>query len=77
MDATLTIRLDKQHREALRKRARAARKTESEVARELLAQGLEIRADWDNALKLKGCIKLPKDFTDPWRKQIRERDWRE
>ena len=76
MDYTLTIRLDRQQREALRKRARTARKTESEVARELLSQGLAMRADWDKALKLKGCIKLPKDFANPWRKQIRERNWR-
>ena len=76
MDSTLTIRLDKQQRAALSKRARTERKTESEVARELLAQGLEPRADWEQALKLKGCVKLPKESTDPWRKQLRERNWR-
>lgn len=76
MNSTLTIRLDKQQRDALSKRARSEQKSESEVARELLAQGLEPRADWEQALKLKGCVKLPKEPTDPWRKQLRERNWR-
>jgi hypothetical protein len=76
MESTLTIRLDKQQREALRKRARTSSKSESEVARELLAAGLKQSSHWDDISHLKGCVRLPKAGSDAWRKQLRERNWR-
>ncbi len=76
MNSTLTIRLDKQQRDALSKRARSEQKSESEVARELLAAGLEHSAAWEDISDLLGSVKLPKATTDPWRKQLRERNWR-
>ncbi|GDY22208.1 hypothetical protein LBMAG56_35550 [Verrucomicrobiota bacterium] len=76
MNATLTIRLGKQQRAALSKRARELQKTESEVARELLAAGLEHASAWEDISDLLGSVKLPKETTDPWRKKLRERNWR-
>ena len=76
MDSTLTIRLGKQQRETLSKRARALQKTESEVAREILKDGLEQSYSWDDIKHLAGCLKLPKESSDPWRQAIRERNWR-
>lgn len=76
MDSTLTIPIGKKLRSALKKRAKIESKDETEIVREILADGLERRADWDKVRKLAGCIKLPKTFDDPLRQQIRERNWR-
>jgi hypothetical protein len=76
MDSTLTIRLDKKHRDALRKRARAEKKSESQLVRELLAVGLEQSYTWDDIKHLAGSIELPKTFSDPLRQRIRENNWR-
>jgi hypothetical protein len=76
MDSTLTIRLDKQHRDALRKRARAARKTESELARELLTAGLGEKPDWEAIKQYKGSVRLPNEKSDPWREHLRRMNWR-
>ena len=76
MNATLTIRLDKKHRDALKKRADAERKSESEVARDLLAAGLEESPVWEDIGDLLGSIKLPKESTDPLKKRIRKNNWR-
>ena len=76
MNATLTIPIDKKLRTALKKRARIESKDETEIVRELIADGLERRADWDKVRKLKGCLKAsPKPF-DEWSKTIREHNWR-
>jgi hypothetical protein len=76
MDSTLTIRLDKKHRDALRQRARAENKNESEIARELLANGLEQSIIWEDISHLKGSVRLPVETTDPWREHIRRNNWR-
>ena len=76
MNSTLTIRLDKKQRDALRKRARAESRTESEVARDLLAAGLQNAPEWEDISDLLGSVKLPDASSDPLRKRIRENNWR-
>ena len=77
MNATLTIRLDQKHREALRKRARAEAKSESEIVRDMIEQmdaPQKIdRAKLDRLKKPRGLSKLP---LDGWAKVIREHNWR-
>ena len=76
MRATLTIRADEELRAALRKRAAIQGKTVSEVAREILNEALEERPMSSRTGHLRGQLELPSDPSDPWRKQLRERNWR-
>ena len=76
MNSSLTIRLDQKQRDALRKRARAESRTESEVARDLLAAGLQNAPEWEDISDLLGSVKLPDSSSDPLRKRIRENNWR-
>ncbi len=76
MRATLTIRADEKLRAALRKRAATQGKTVSELAREILSEALEERPMSLRTGHLRGQLELPADTSDPWRKQIRERNWR-
>ena len=78
MDSTLTIKLGKEHRAALRKRARAEKKTESEIAGELVAAKLDESPlwTWDDIKHLAGCVKLPKRTNDSLKEHIRRMNWR-
>ncbi|MBW8878825.1 MAG: ribbon-helix-helix protein, CopG family [Acidobacteria bacterium] len=76
MRATLTIRADEKLRAALRKRAAIQGKTVSELAREILNEALEERPMSSRTGHLRGQLDLPSDTSDPWRKQLRERNWR-
>jgi plasmid stability protein len=76
MRTTLTIRADEKLRAALRKRAAIQGKTVSELAREILSEALEERPMSARTGHLRGQLDLPSDTSDPWRQQIRERNWR-
>jgi plasmid stability protein len=77
MRTTLTIRTDEALREALAKRASAQGKTVSEVARDILQSALEERPLKERTSHLKGRLRLSQKQTDPWRRSLRERNWRD
>jgi len=76
MRTTLTVRTDEDLREALRQRAAAQGKTISTVVREILEEALTERPIGLRAGHLKGRLDRPTDDEDPWRRQLRERNWR-
>ena len=73
---SLVIRLDKKHRDALRKRAKEQSKEESEVASEIVAASLDAAYEWDDIKHLAGCVKLPKRPSDSWSEHMRRTSWR-
>jgi hypothetical protein len=75
---TITFRLDEERRGALRKRAAALGKTESELLRDLIDREINRPTVAERAGDLIGCLSLdPKRIdTDPWRKTIRRNNWR-
>jgi hypothetical protein len=76
VSTTLTIRADQELREALEKRAKAERKTVSCIVREILEDALTDRPLEVKAGHLKGSLDLASEPSNPWRKQIRARNWR-
>lgn len=76
MRTTVTIRTDRGLRTALEDRARAQRKTVSEVAREILRAALEERPMESKTGHLRGRLALPSEHAEAWRQALRERNWR-
>jgi Arc/MetJ-type ribon-helix-helix transcriptional regulator len=76
--STLTIRLPSEQREALKRSAKALKKTESEYIRELLQRDLDTRPFGERAGHLIGCLDSSQTVGDPHplRALIRERNWR-
>jgi hypothetical protein len=75
MSTTVTVRLDDALREALELKAKATRKTLSEVVRDTLRESLDDRPLGERIGHLKGILEIEPD-DDPWRRQMRERNWR-
>lgn len=76
MSTTLTIRTDEALRHALEERARARGITVSQAAREILRDALEDRPLELKTSHLRGTVTLGGEPADPWRKALRERNWR-
>lgn len=76
MRATLTIRADEQLREALKERAAMQGKSVSELAREILTAAVTERPVGPRIRHLRGQLEQSPDTSDPWRKQLREHNWR-
>jgi hypothetical protein len=78
MDTTLTIRLGTKQREALRRRAAAERRSESALVRDMIDREIQRGFDFDRIRHLVGSIaSMPSHWEkDPWRKHIRQRNWR-
>jgi hypothetical protein len=78
METTLTIRLSAKQREALKLRAAAEKRTESALVRELIDREIPPGFDFDRVRHLVGSIASPPKHweKDPWRKHIRELNWR-
>ena len=78
MDTTLTIRLPRAQRDALKRRALAEKRSESSLVRELIEREMTRGFDYQRVRHLVGCVKSkPKHWEkDPWRRHIRERSWR-
>jgi predicted DNA-binding protein len=78
METTLTIRLPKAQREALRRRARAEKRSESALVREIIHREIQRGFDFERVRHLVGSVASPaKHWTnDAWRKRIRQRNWR-
>lgn len=77
VDVTLTIQTDEKLHAALRERAELQGKTISELAREILSEAVALRPLRDRIGHLRGQLaSLPEEDPDPWRRQIKERNWR-
>jgi len=76
MSTTVTVRLDEPLREALQSRAEATGTTISEVVRETLREAFAERPLGERIGHLKGILELGEVDDDPWRRQIKERNWR-
>jgi hypothetical protein len=76
--STLTIRLPVEQREALRRSAKALKKSESELIRDLIARNLDVRTMGERAGHLAGSIdsKGTSRAADSFREAIRRRNWR-
>jgi hypothetical protein len=76
--STLTIRLTKSQREALRRSARILKKTESEYIRDLLARDLEKQTLGERIGSLAGSLDSSQNpqKAHPLKQAIRERNWR-
>lgn len=76
MSTTITIRTDDELRQALQRRAQAQGKSISELAREILRRALESDSLGSQTGHLRGRLNLPRNQSEPWRKTLRERNWR-
>ena len=75
MDKTLTIRISTSQDEALTKRARALRRTRSQLVRDLIEKGLEEQPLARRIGHIKGRLKLQAPRPG-WQRQIKDRNWR-
>lgn len=78
MHTSLTIRLPKADREALRRRAAAEKRTESALVRQLIEREIRRGFDFERVRHLVGSVaSTPEHWKkDAWRNHIRERSWR-
>jgi Ribbon-helix-helix protein, copG family len=76
--STLTIRLPVEQREALRRSAKALKKSESELIRDLIARNLDVRTMGERVGHLAGSIdsKGTSRAADSFRETIRRHNWR-
>ena len=73
---TLTIRTDDALRRALARRAEAHGKSVSQVVREILEEALAERSLQEKIGHLKGRLRPAGRGEEPWRRRLRERNWR-
>jgi len=78
MESTLTIRLPKAHRDALRRRATAEKRSESSLVREMIEREMQRRFEFERVRHLLGSVASPPKHwqKDGWRKRMRQRNWR-
>lgn len=76
MSTTLTVRTDEGLRRALQRRAETEGKTVSGLVREILEEAVAERPMAARVSHLKGSLDLPSHPKDPWRRRLRERNWR-
>ncbi len=76
MRTAITIRIDPRLRARLEERAAASGRTLSELVREVLESAVEERLLGSRTCHLAGRLELPRRDDDPWRKQLRQRNWR-
>ena len=79
VDSTLTIRLPKEQRDALRRKATAFNKTESDFVRALIAQDLANSSLLERVRDLVGSLDsgiVSRAQAHPLKKALRERNWR-
>jgi len=75
MSRTIAVRVDADLEKALDDRARASGMTVSEVVREALREALAERPLSERIGHLRGTLRVRRD-DDPWRRALRERNWR-
>lgn len=76
--STLTIRLPKPQRDALKRSARVLKKTESEYIRDLIARDLDMRTVGERMGNLAGVLDSSRTTAKPHplKENIRQRNWR-
>ncbi len=79
MDTSLTVRLSKKHRAALRRRAVAEKKSESAIVREMIEREIKPGFDYERVRHLIGSLRIDrgKMRKDAWAEHIRQRNWRQ
>jgi hypothetical protein len=77
MDTTFTFRISAKQRAKLRRRAKLFGQSEAELLREILDRELDDRPMGERIGHLAGTVSLKGVRLDPWRAQIRKRNWRE
>lgn len=73
--STITFRTDDALRHELEERAAAAGKSLSEVVREILESAVRREPLAGRIGRLRGALR-PDGDDDPWRRRLRERNWR-
>ncbi len=78
MDSTLTIRLPSSQRQALQTRAKAVKKTEAALVRELIEREIRVQTFAEKATAWKHGLdsSSARLKSDDWQKAIRARNWR-
>ncbi|MEX1026817.1 MAG: CopG family transcriptional regulator [Candidatus Paceibacterota bacterium] len=76
MNATLTIRLDEDQRQRLRKLASQMGKTDSELVREMIERYLAAESVGGRLAHLKGALPDSLPQNDSLSRSIRQRNWR-
>jgi plasmid stability protein len=76
MSTTITIRADESLRRELEERAAALGKSLSEMVREILRNALAETPLEDHTGHLRGRLELRRPDAEPWRRELRERNWR-
>lgn len=78
MDTTLTIRLSKANREALQRRAKAEKRSESAVVREIIDREMNRGFDFEKVRHLAGSVTLDRKQRqkDDWAAHLRQSNWR-
>lgn len=74
--STITVRTGDDLRRDLEERAAAAGKSLSEVVREILEAAVSRQPIAGRVSHLKGQLRLPRSHSEPWRRELRERNWR-
>jgi hypothetical protein len=74
--STITVRTGEALRRDLEERAAAAGKSLSEVVREILEAAVSRQPIAGRVSHLKGSLRLPRSHSEPWRRELRERNWR-
>jgi Arc/MetJ-type ribon-helix-helix transcriptional regulator len=75
MSKTIAVRVDVELHKAIEERARTSGQTVSEVVRETLRDALAERPLSERIGHLRGSLDVPSD-DDPWRRALREKNWR-
>jgi plasmid stability protein len=73
---TITVRTDEALRRDLEERAAAVGKSLSEVVREILEVAVSRQPVAGKVSHLRGRLRLPRSHSEPWRRELRERNWR-
>ena len=76
MSTTITIRASDSLRQQLEEQAAARGTSLSETIREILEAALAPRPLESRAGHLRGKLELPRSEREPWRRKLRERNWR-
>jgi uncharacterized protein (DUF1778 family) len=76
MSTTITLRTEPRLRALLEKRAAATGQSLSEVVRGILENALAERSAGERIQHLRARLSLSQRTEDPWRKRLRERNWR-
>jgi len=76
MSTTITVRTPPSLRSELERRAASAGKSLSELVREILEAAVAVQPLGSRVGHLRGSVELPRTQREPWRKALRERNWR-